>query len=259
MLSLQQLQNLTARSLLSGDTAPVAGEFAVATASAARRLSIYRNNTIASLTAALKATFPVTVRLADERFFAYAVHNFIIGEPPREARLSAYGGRFPRFLARFPAARGYPILAQMAGLEWAIAGSLNGAEEVAAPVAMLARLKDAGAGACLRLQPNLQFAATRWNLIDVWVDHKAPTGHGLRPLQRRTTRLAVTRRGEDIQFLELEPARFAFWRALAKRSPVEQAMARALARDPLFDLVSETLLLFRAGLVTGIEDPPTAH
>jgi hypothetical protein len=257
MLSLQELQNQTARSLLGGDTTTIAGEFAVAQASARRRLSIYRNNTIASLTAALTATFPVTVRLADERFFAYAAHSFITAEPPRETRLSAYGEGFPRFLARFPAARGTPVLAQMATLEWAIAAALNADEEEPAPIALLAELERGGG--CLRLQPNLRFVATRSNLVDVWMDHKAPAGHALRPLARRATRIAVTRRGEDIQFVDLEPARFAFWRSLAKGTTVAQAMTRALARDPLFDLVAETLLLFRAGLVTGLEVPPSTH
>jgi len=259
MLDLLHLQKKTARALLNGEITAIAGEFSVKNADPARRLSIFSNNTFSSLTAVLKSVFPVTARLADDRFFDYAAHAFIAAEPPREARLSQYGATFPRFLAKFPPCCGFPIIAQMAGLEWAIVSSLNAAEEPPAPVSMLEHLHRAGGKARLHLRPNLYFTISRWNLISVWIDHKASGGKSLRPLERRTSRIAVMRHGEDIQFLSLEPARFAFWRTLAGGMTLEQAMSRAVAREPLFDLVSETLLLFRAGLVTGIGFPAMNH
>lgn len=251
MLSLRDLQDRSARALLTGDTTSIANEYSAPVGDPKRRLGIYRNNALLSLTAALKATYPVTARLADERFFNYVAHTFITGEPPRKARLSVYGGTFPRFLARFQPCRDYPIIAEMAALEWAIASSLNAAEEAAVPISELAQLRQADGKACLRLQPNLQFAISRWNLIRLWLDHRSAEGTDLRPLERRTARIAISRRGDDIQFLAMEPARFTFWRSLAKSLPIGQAMGRALARDQLFDAVAETVLLFRAGLVTG--------
>ena len=84
------------------------------------RLSIYRNNTIATLTGALKATFPVVCRLVDDRFFDYAAHAFIQHNLPASPCLVEYGGDFPTFLAGFPAAADLDYLPDVARLEWAI-------------------------------------------------------------------------------------------------------------------------------------------
>lgn len=247
MLNLQQTQDRVAAVLLRGELNDIAGIFSTPPS----RLNIYRNNTMISLTNALKATFPVTVQLVDENFFAYAAHAFITAEPPREARLSEFGGGLPRFLARFPACRAYPVIAEMAAFEWAITRALHGAETYPAPAALLERLREGGGKMRVSLQPNLNFAFSRWNLVNVWLDHK--TNANLRPLERRITRIAVSRRGDDIDFVNLDPARFIFWRSLAGGRTIEHAMLRAASRDPLFDPVSETLLLFRAGLVTGFD------
>ena len=244
---LRQIQSKTVTALLKGEFSDIAGIFSTPPS----RLSIYRNNTLISLTNALKATFPVTVQLADEQFFAYAAHAFITAEPPREARLSEFGGGLPRFLARFPTCRAYPVIAEMAAFEWAITRAMHGAETYPAPAALLERLCEGGGKLRLSLQPNLNFAVSRWNLVNVWMDHK--TNASLRPLERRITRIAVSRRGDDIDFVNLDPARFIFWRSLAGGRTIEHAMLHAASRDPLFDPVFETLLLFRAGLVTGLD------
>lgn len=255
MADLQALQNRMTAAILGGDMANVAEELLAGTADPGRRLRIYRNNTFASLTECLKATFPVTVRLADERFFAYAAHQFIAAHPPREARLSAYGGEFPRFLAAFPPAREFPIIAEMASLEWAIAACLNDTEEPPVPMSVL-ELAEVGSGAAgLCLQPNLRFAMARWPLIGVWSSHKRETVAIDGPLARKLSRIAVSHNGEDIQLLELDAARFAFWRALHRGLSLALAAERALARDRLFDPVGETVILFRSRLVTGVFTP----
>jgi hypothetical protein len=255
MPDLQTLQNNMADAILGGDMAHFADELDAGPASATSRFNIFRNNTYMSLTECLKTVFPVTVRLSDERFFAYAAHEFISNRPPRQAQLSNYGAEFPRFLAGFAPCREFPVIAEMAALEWAIAGSLNEAEEQPAPISLIKEGGPDGGRVSLRLQPNLRFAMARWPLLGVWADHKKGNVEIAGPLRRTVSRVAISRRGEDIQLLELEAPRFAFWRSLARGLPIETAAQRALARDPLFDLVRETLLLFRSQLVTGVSTP----
>ena len=255
MPSLDALQYAITSAILGGDMAQIAEELDAKRASATARFNIFRNNTYMSLTECLKTVFPVTVRLSDERFFAYAAHEFISTRPPREARLSYYGAEFPRFLASFAPCRDFPVIAEMAALEWAIAGSLNEAEEQPAPVSLFKEAGLDGARLSLHLQPNLRFAMARWSLLGVWADHKKENVVIAGPLARKVSRVAVSRRGEDIQLVELEAPRFAFWRALARGLPIETAAQRALARDPLFDLVYETISLFRSQLVTGVFTP----
>jgi len=117
MFDLQALQSSMVTAILGGDMAHIADEFRAGPANAGARLNIFRNNTYQSLTECLKTVFPVTVRLSDERFFAYAAHQFIAAKPPREARLSRYGAEFPRFLASFKPCRDFPVIVEMAALE----------------------------------------------------------------------------------------------------------------------------------------------
>lgn len=252
MSNLQALQEAMTGAILSGDFSAMAGRFAAGSGDPARRLNIFRNNTYISLTECLKTVFPVTVRLSDQRFFSYAAHQFIASHPPREARLSRYGAGFPAFLAGFEPCRGYPVIAEMAALEWAIAECLHAAQELPIPVAMLGRPGFANGHFGLGLQPNLQFTVSRWPLLDVWIEHHKEHVSIKEPLRPRVSRLAIFRHDDDIQCLELDPARFAFWRTLARGRTIEVAARRALTRDPLFDMLRETMLLFRSSLVTGI-------
>ena len=245
MLDLAALQSAMTQALFTGSLADIEDEFDGACANPARRFAIYRNNMFLSLTAHLRTVFPVTAKLGDERFFSYAAHQFILRQPPRESRLVLYGEDFPSFLARFPSCRHTPILAQMAALEWAIHKSLT-SEQM--PFLEPSDMGQLSGEAMIELQPSLQFVLSRWPLLGLWA-HEAERQ---RPLVRKASRYAVIRHDDDIRIFELEPARFSFWRSLVKGNSVEMAATRALARDPLFNLVDEIFFLFRNRLVTGI-------
>jgi hypothetical protein len=238
------------RALLKGDLTDIEDEFDTGEAGSARRFSIYRNNMFLSLTSHLRSIFPVTARLGDDRFFAYAASQFILREPPRESRLIVYGAAFPRFLSGFPACRHVPILGQMARLEWAIHSSLTSAQM---PFIEATEIGNAPIDMRLDLQPSLRFVLSRWPLLGLW----AREADRQRPLPRKVSRLAVVRHDDDIRFFELGAARFAFWRGLARHHSIERAACRALARDPLFDLVEEIVFLFRNQLVSGFA--PDGH
>jgi hypothetical protein len=244
MSDLATFQASVTRALLKGDLSDIEDEFDTGKASSARRFSIYRNNMFLSLTSHLRTVFPVTARLGDDRFFAYAADQFILREPPRDSRLAVYGATFPRFLSRFSACRHVPILAQMAGLEWAVHSSLTSTQ---LPFLEPSEMANATSGMTLHLQPSLRFVLSRWPLLGLWA-HEADRR---RPLPRKASRLAVVRHDDDIRFFELDAARFAFWRGLARYHSVERAAGQALVRDPLFSLVDEIVFLFRNQLVTG--------
>jgi Putative DNA-binding domain len=240
MLDLATLQSRMSGAVLSGDFSAIASEFVAPGATPQRRLGIFRNNTILSLTAALSATFPATVALVDKRFFDYAAASFIAAHPPREARLSVYGGEFPRFLARFPAMAKFPFVAGVAALEWAIAEVLDETELPA---------MTGPAGADIALQPCLRFIASRFDVAALWNAFHATRVDRIDPTRRKPTRLAIWRHGAKIRFAELTPPAFTFWRSLAKGRPLDRAAAAAMARDPLFDLTQELVTLIRAGLI----------
>jgi len=256
MHSLATLQSEVTAALLGGRLGDVAHAFTVNGKSAGRRLNIFRNNTFISLTGALKSNFPVTMRMVDERFFAYAANAFIADHPPREPRLASYGARFPRFLARFPASRAYPIIAEMASFEWAIVNAMTQAELDPAPADLLQRPDSVQDSPHLALQPNLFFAVSHWPVHEIWTAHRSEKLDAIPAFDRRPTRVAVYRTSGRLKFLELSSARFVFWRELDKDSSLERAVSRALLRDPMLDLVDELVLLFRLGLVTGLSMDP---
>jgi hypothetical protein len=240
MLSLAALQSRMTDAILSGDFSGVAGEFTAAGGTPQRRLGIFRNNTVLSLTTALAATFPVAVALIDRRFFDFAAASFIAAHPPREARLAAYGAEFPRFLRRFSAMAKFPFVADVAALEWAIAAVLN-AEERAAAVELDAKT--------IALQPCLRFAVSRFDVAAIWRKFQAGKLDEADPLRRKPTRIAVWRQGDKVRIAELTPPTFAFWRTLARGRPLDSAAAAAFARDRLFDLTRELVTLIGARLI----------
>lgn len=255
MSSLADLQSRMTAAIFKGHSAAIEDELVAGHADPARRFSIYRNNTLLSLTAHLKTVFPVTMRLGDERFFAYAANEYIRREPPSEPRLAVYGEGFARFLARFPACRGATILAEMAALEWAVHAALIAREEAPLDSSVLANLGPSAARARLSLQSGLRFVLSHWPLIGLW----SRSGEASEPLPRKMSRLAVCRRGDSVRVIELSAARFAFWRGLVKGNPLEIAAASAFARESAFDLTREIGGLFAASLVTGILPERNLH
>jgi hypothetical protein len=255
--SLLKLQEEMASAIMSGDTSQITAELNSGTADPSLRFNIFRNNSFVTLTQCLKSVFPVSVKLSDERFFAYAAHEFIKSHPPREARLSAYGAEFPGFLAGFAPCHDFPILVDMAMLEWAIAEAAISTEAPPLSLAEFSKVDQDGSRVGLSLQPSLRFVVTRWPLLGVWADHKKDVFVINGPLEKKSSRVALCRRGNGVKFFELEPARFCFWRSLACGRSLEISTKNALMRDPLFDLLQEIVFLSRQSLIAKISNNPT--
>src|SRR5262245_46106327 len=140
MLPLETLQRVMTASILSQTSSRLGSKLQAGDANPVNRFSIYRNNTLISLTGSLKANFPVTVRLVHERFFHWVAQEFIRRHPPEEARLSSYGAKLPAYLASLAACRSVPYVAEVARLEWAICTSLHAEEHDPCGIETLSRL-----------------------------------------------------------------------------------------------------------------------
>jgi hypothetical protein len=214
------------------------------------RLSIYRNNTLASLTGVLLAVFPVTVRLLDERYFRFAGHAFITAFPPSEPRLTQFGEKFPAFLARSGDLREMPFVAETARLEWAIANALDSGHDEPIHIGVLLAQQDPSA-LHLRLQPSLRLMLSRCPVGSIWATHQEAREPELGfVLERGAERIALWRNGSTVRMLLLDIAGFAFLHAVARGLSLEAAARRAARFDPLFDLAAALARLFSEGLVT---------
>jgi hypothetical protein len=125
MPTLLELQHAVFRAVVAGESATAASHILEDALAPAERLDVYRNNFFASLTNALRLSFPAVHRLVGEEFFDALAQSFIAAEPPQSAYLNAYGAGFADYIAQFPAASSLPYLADVAGLEWAVNRALH--------------------------------------------------------------------------------------------------------------------------------------
>jgi hypothetical protein len=158
----------------------------------------------------------------------------------------------PAFLARLPACRDVPYVAEVARLEWAVCMALQAEEVVSCSIAALSRLGDDAGAARLRLQGSLQLIAARWPVIAIWTAHQKEPIELPGAIVRQASHVAVTRHGHRIRLTSLPIGRYLFRRGLAKGLPLDAAVRRAMARDPLFEPAGELAALFGENLVTDI-------
>lgn len=203
---------------------------------AARRLQIYRNNLVESLTAALAAVFPVVAQLVGEPFFRQLARGFIAAHPPRAANLHGFGREFAACVAQ--QAGQLPYLADVASLEWACHEVYHEAEhEPLAPT----RLAEVPPSLQLRVRlqpaPAARLIASRYPVLRIWQSHQSSAqGDAPISLDDGGVRLLVARRDGDIEFRLLGDAEDHWLRALTAGATLAAATAAALDRDAGFDL-----------------------
>lgn len=212
----------------------------------AARLSIYRNNTLVTLTAALSATFPVVCRLVDQRFFAYAAHAFIRQSLPASPCLVEYGAEFPAFLAEFPPAAGLGYLPDVARLEWAINRVLHICPK--APIPLTALLSVPGDPALVRMRLAAQFVESPYAVDHIWQAHQPGMDPAEMALGGSGVHLEIRRAG-GLRITNLPPSLWMFRSRIADGATLAEA-ASALA--PEFDLAQALASLFGEGLITGL-------
>jgi hypothetical protein len=254
MLSLDVHQPSLARAILQPEkfTESSLALRAADGADASARLGIYRNNTIASLTSALLATFPVTAALLDERFFRFAAWKYIAAHPPRDPRLARYGLEFARFLSKMPELRSMRFVAETARLEFQVARALDEPSLFAQPVTALAWI-DRPEAAPLQLQPSLGVFMSRWPAAQIWAAHKEEADPQLPPVRRGDLeRFAVWRNRDSVRLLGITKATATLIRSLQKQQALGVAAEMAARHDQMFDLATELARLFGCGLVTAV-------
>ena len=133
------------------------------------RLQIYGHHVFITLTAVLKATYPVVCRLVDERFFDYAADRYISARPPATACLFEYGGDFSEFLAAFEPCRHLVYLPDVARLEWALHAAAHAEDATPLDLATLGAVAEEDyLHLVLRLDPSLSLLSSPWPIDRIW-------------------------------------------------------------------------------------------
>ncbi len=255
-MSLLELQRHIRAGILGRTPPALLDRIAADRLGAERRLQIYRNNTLISLTEALKTSFPVVTRLVGEKFFGFAADRFIRTHPPTAPLLSRYGAEFPRFLAAFEPAAALAYLPDVARLEWAVNEAYNAPDERPLEAAELAAIPDEHYAALrFSLLASCRFVASPYPIKRIWLANQGDATPATIDLATGGVTLLVMRRGFDVMLVELEAAEFAFLAALDAGKTVEAAFIDAVAQAPGFDLAQTLARQLARGSLARVHRP----
>jgi hypothetical protein len=203
-----------------------------------RRLGLYRNNTLSSLTEALAGVYPVVQRLVGERFFAYASRQFIGGHPSLSGNLHDFGGEFAAFLEALEAAAGLPYLADVARLEWAYHRVFHAAEHPSLELLALGRVPpERFAELRFELHPASRLLASPFPVLRIWeVNQEGYRGEEVVDLAAGGVELLVRRPGLTVQIEPLGHGEFRLLEHLARGLTLVEAFSLAVEADPDLDL-----------------------
>ena len=239
MPRLRELQLGFAAALLDGDGDGFDRHIRAAGLSSARRLQVYRHNTVLSLTGALAAVYPVVRRLVGEEFFQYAAAQYIKRHPSRSGDLHEFGEHFPLFLQSFPPTAGLIYLPDVARLEWAYHQVFHAASQRTLDLAALAQVPAERQGELrFRLHPAARLLASAFPILRIWqVNQDDFGGDSTVDLAEGGVKLLIVRRENlDIEFETLADGEFSLLRALAGNGDFATACEQALVAQPTLDL-----------------------
>jgi hypothetical protein len=235
-MQLHELQQTIARSILADRPEALAAIVREDGLAFDKRLQVYRNNTIISLTEALRATYPVVAALVGEKFFGFAAKAFISGDPPQAPRLAEYGGGFAAFLATFESARTLPYLADVAALEWAMNEAHHALDDVALTPQDLSTVPQENAPSIvLELRRSCRLLQSKYRIDRLWQAHQP--GGSLQDLAiDGDCHLLVYRPQDDVEMMTLDAVGFALLSRIGEGATLEAAYETAAGIDPVFDL-----------------------
>lgn len=199
-----------------------------------QRLSIYRNNTRLSLTAALRDMYPVVNCLVGEGFFDWLAADYIKCYPLQAASLLTYGGHFAELIARFEAAQGLPYLADIARLEWHWHEAYHAADVQPLPLSALARIDPAQyAQLAFRLHPSARFIASDYPIEGIWASNQ-PDYHEQECIDLNTggCSLLLYRPQWQVEIHYLAAAEYQFLTRLGAGQTLNQAVETVMSAHP---------------------------
>lgn len=226
-MRLAELQQRMARAILAGDLdalppvrrGPIPAKDAFA---------VHRDTVLGALCSALRLSFPTADVLVGEGFFDQAALAYVAEQPPRRARLSAYGAGFPDFLDAYPPALDLAYLGDVARLDLAVCDAL------AAPDLGVRRRVAIDADVALALPVSLTALSLEFpaDLIRAGLEAGDDRALAAIDLAPRPRAVAVWRAGRQAAVRPLAPAAGAFLTEILGGASADEALAAVFAVHP---------------------------
>jgi hypothetical protein len=252
MPTLLDVQQAVCRSLVGRDDRPIAEHVIADGLAPERRLNVYRNTFIGSLTTALRLIYPAVHRLVGADFFEGAAGIFIEDQPPRSAYLDLYGSEFPDFLAGFEPAAALPYLPDVARLEWTVSRALHAPDEPPLDVALLDCIDPADHGrVCFTPHPSVGLVRAAYPADEIWRGTLAQDDTALAAvdLNAGPVWLLVERLETGVEVTRLDEPAWCFSDALFASRPLQASIDAA----PMIDAAAALASHLAAGRIVGFE------
>ena len=180
MTRLTQIQDDFQRFLLRSDSTIESHVVGTERVPIATRLGIYGGGYGARLTEALQMNFPALALLLGESDFETLAAAYIRSHDSSFASIRYYGDALAEFLAQIEAYAAVPVLAELAGWEWAMTETFDAADaSVIDAHAMQTISPEQWSDLRFAWHPSIRRLALSWNVPQIW---KAITHETERPV-----------------------------------------------------------------------------
>lgn len=243
MTSLRQIQRRFAADLLADKALRHDGLLGLERIPVKRLFNVYRNNSKASLRAALAALYPVTQKLVGREFFQYLADCYLQDYPLHSGGLQRLGHRMPDFLSSFEPASTLPYLADVAKVEWSYyIVSLAARLEAAVNVLSVAHSKTPLHKLRFKLAPASRLVSSSYPIFSIWASNQDGfSGDQSISLEEGPQVVLVLRSSQRVELWRLRGPEATFVRALAAGCTLGATVEALLNTGHEFNL--ETLLL----------------
>lgn len=214
-----------------------AAEFEEGDIPLARRLLVYRNNIVGSLTDVMLNSFPMLEKLIGKEFLEGMARSFILQSPPSKGCLNFYGHGFAEFIEGFVPAQSLPYLPDMARLEIALNDSYYADATRALRLEDLAALSPDSLGETpFTPAPHVKLLASDFPLTSIKAlcdDPQAPP-----PDMQVGIKIMISRPHESVNIHEISDAEHLMLEGLQSGESLGEAAETALSADPDFNFAN---------------------
>lgn len=223
-----------------GDTSEIESLVRGAGIDPARRLNIYRNNSIENFRATLAAAYPVLERLVGTGYFRQMAREYQDRYPSRSGNLQHLGAALATFLERRVARTEFAYFIDVARLEWAYQEILVAAEHAPFAIERLGTVgEDAWASLGFVLHPAVRLVRSEFPILSIWSAHQdsaCDSAVARIDLASGGENVLLRRAERDVEMHRLPAPDFAFLESLASDATLADATDRATALEETFDL-----------------------
>lgn len=217
------------------------------------RLRIYENSVTATLTAALRDSYPGVLALVGEAFFGVMAARYLRQHPSTCGNLQHFGAALADFIADVPEARALRYLADVARLDWrrqlaALAADATPVDAVRTGEVVTVAPEQLR----IQLHPSVQMLHSDYAVLTLWQWCQAPTDAP--PRVDEGEQVLLWRDRSEVAMAALDPATFRCIEILAGGHDVAAAWSGARDVDNAFDLESCLRDLLGHGLVVAFTD-----